>query len=336
VNFSLIAVWAFQGVALAYLVLLESGMSLLAALVLSCGVSLVESGSMALTVRVYNNGVVKPRAQHPGAVHGNQRWLAVVLPALNHGWAEATRMATVLAGTAKDPHDLGWAFSLFLTLLLNVLHRCGWSFWLSSLFTKVCVPDMQYNCAVRLMNVDARKYCGYPRFALVIALMLARLIIYQELDPSKPRCAFFNLMTLAVLVSMIVFEIIEDVIVHSKLVKQPYFTPKWFEKAHTSMGNDNIMQMVALTKTPGQDGEWTIAKQADGANPCCAFSLHGVQPVSTTLSVFTFFIIANFTLHTLEVLFGDGFLFGVCPTSGLTISQKVLGFFVVDTPFACN
>ena len=90
-----------------------------------------------------------------------------------------------------------WVSTLAITLLVNVMTRTGWTRYLTYLALKktvglrlalLFVPSLYSR-----LHDEIKIYVGYFRFANVIALVLARAIVYQDVAFSGPHSPAFTM-----------------------------------------------------------------------------------------------------------------------------------------------
>lgn len=121
-----------------------------------------------------------------------------------HSCAEATRFISLLAATARRP-SFDWAAGLLVSLMLNVLGRCG---LLAELAQRV-LPSWLGSCAAWtpawVLHQEGKYAYGYPRFVPVLSLAAARLFIFgTEVHP------FFNHHCVVLVVAVLLGEMAED------------------------------------------------------------------------------------------------------------------------------
>eukprot|EP00913_Durusdinium_trenchii_P027530 g25820.t1 len=205
-------------IVVAYRLLLVS-QPVLASFFLPVCTAVVETGGVMYTKILYAKLVVQKRPMVPGDIS----WVAMpYMMCSAHAFSEAARLAAVFSG-AVSTGDYGWVASLAVTLSLNILVRSGW---------------MRYGCYVLVRKIGGSKramwmlaptawnklhdemkiYAGYFRFIVVLALVAARAVLFQEISLSSSRAAAFNMSAALALIAMLLVEYLEDHIVLRELL----------------------------------------------------------------------------------------------------------------------
>ncbi|CAK9089568.1 Uncharacterized protein SCF082_LOCUS42260, partial [Durusdinium trenchii] len=106
--------------------------------------------------------------------------------------------------------------------VMNVLARCGWTRFFAYCMLKrlVGLPSalVLAPSAYGKLFDEIKIYVGYFRFPAVLALLLARGIVYQDFSLSGPHSAAFNASALCALLCMLLAENVEDFIVVQQIV----------------------------------------------------------------------------------------------------------------------
>ncbi|CAK9034661.1 unnamed protein product [Durusdinium trenchii] len=213
-----------------YRSLLAASQPIVASLFLPVSTASVEGIMVTFTRLMYTNLVVKRRPSVPGDVS----FVAApyMLTAI-HGFAEAARLVGLFSGPMKSG-SFTWTGALAITLLVNVLARCGWTRFLAYSLVKrlglkqawILAPS-----AYGKLHDEIKIYVGYFRFPAVIALVLARLMVYQDFSLSGPTSPIFNVSAGLALLCMLLVEYLEDHIVVRQIVPMSPILAEFIESS---------------------------------------------------------------------------------------------------------
>jgi len=327
-------VYIYGVINIAYVALLGTGHGWLAALWLPCSVNVIEYGTVTLATWSYRTLVVGARTKAIGSVAGDQRMFLIVIVMLAHGWAESTRLAAVCAGTIRSSDSWEWLMSLCVGVCLNVPSRTGWSMWLRGYFLKrLGRQRMSLGTAMGRLHANTRRSCGYPRFASVMLFVATRFALHNDLDPNSPRYAFFNQMFLTAYLAMLVFEVIEDVLVH--ITAPPPFMENHI-RHYMSFSAYDLRQLLVL-QWGTKDGEVKVVGwDADARKPSCPLLLHGarVMPLSDLAGLTC--VLANVTTFSFELMLGSGYVRGLCEQPLDSVGEAIMQWLRTDVPFPCH
>ena len=70
-------------------------------------------------------------------------------------------------------------------------------------------------------------YAGYFRFPAVIALVVARLLVFQDFSLSGPSAPIFTVYAAVALLSMMILEMLEDVVVIRQIIPMSSWVHFW-------------------------------------------------------------------------------------------------------------
>ena len=208
---------------LAYTELLASGWSVAANILLPLVTALSEAASVACVSLLYSRTVWPLSKGGDATTAGDQLLLpATVLVLTPHGVCEAARLVSIFAGAVTTGSFL-WIQTLLLTLLANVLARLGWTRWILFHTLKRTVGELS---ALRLstpgafnkLHDEIKFYVGYFRFLPVLAIVVARALMYGVMSLENPPS--FNLSASWCILGLILMEVLEDVIISWELLPE--------------------------------------------------------------------------------------------------------------------
>lgn len=232
---------------------------------------LVCSGAEMLFVSVANklyNKIVREQRKDNSSksVAGDQkRLLLPFIVGASHAEAESCRLMSLLGGAVRGSSPYSWGACAVMSLVLNVVNRTGWSRWVcghlalrltgSHRLRRLLTPS-----ALTKLHDEVKFSLGYPRFGTPVAIMLARAIVLQDVDPSSPHFFAFNANFLGAFLTSILFEILEDAIVHHDLVPVPGVTAFDMSIFSTMESSDlrSIYATVQGSAKSGGDDVWRM------------------------------------------------------------------------------
>ena len=232
-----------------YRFLLAASRPVMASFFLPVSTAVVESVMVIYTRCTYISLVVQKRPEVPGDI--SYVPIPYMLTAL-HGLAECARVAAVFSG-AVTTGEYAWVGSVVLTLLLNVMARCGWTRLCLFLTLKKAAGLKRAlffaPTAFGKLHDEIKIYAGYFRFPAIFALVLSRALVYQNLSLSGPGSPVYNASAGAALLCLLVAEYLEDFIVIQQIVPMSPVLPELIDydlqksSRHTSYLSAEVRRM---------------------------------------------------------------------------------------------
>lgn len=268
-------------IVVSYRLLVASRQLVLASFFLPVCTALVETGGVLYTKILYARLVVQKRPFVPGDIS----WSAMIYMITgSHAFSEGARLVAVFSG-AVSTGAYGWVGSLAATLVLNVLVRSGWlRYGCYCMAKKIVGTERAFHAlaptAWSKLHDEMKIYGGYFRFIVVLSLVLARALVYQE--ASTGRSPSFNTSAAWALVSMLLMEYLEDHIVLWEVVPMSPTTSELVDEevhraAHVGQG-----ALISLDLKSAQSaGPWCLDELDDNG-----FKLvNRAQPSSSALQL---------------------------------------------------
>jgi len=270
-----------------------------------------------LNKAVYEKFVYRPRARSgsKAEVRGDQKSHMISVMMFTHSYAESTRLISFLADVALNP-SYTWIAAYTLCFVLNIFQRTGYIVAMAMHVAPGTKKVVKLG-ASKVLHMEAKFSCGYPRFVAPIALIVSRLLVWGTSAPP-----LFNGQALGVVIFASVLEVVEDVIVQKELVLGMH---PWKPKVKHLFD-----QMAALS--PGQ----LCAVDSQGVHiERTSLAFHGMgflktADVAGTMAPATYF---SYTLLTL--LLGAGFVHRVCPDP-ISSDLAVIDGLCWQSPLRCS
>lgn len=319
---------------------------------------------VAISREAYCRAAWPNRCGGTGKIPGDQLYIPVTASvACNHAVSECMRLAAVLAGVAKDGTFV-WVGVAMSTLLTNILLRLSWfRFFLFQIARGLCGTSLARGLFgpstwVKL-HEEMKVFVGYFRFVPVVALVIARAVMYGMKPFHDPQTPAFNFATGCAILGFLCTEVLEDLIVVNELLPEAPVLPEMLrdptsemhpralqaaERGHGHASGD-FMSVVCDTEKQvfhksiahcRDDTTWGRLRRKLGqvGRLVPAPVLYGLREWPFGLHFTIIGIFCNLMLGMMSAFLGSGYLRGLhatpCPPARLLQS-----WFLESVPLAC-
>jgi len=354
-----------------YGVLIANGDIFWAGLYLPISTIVIEQGALALVRHTYHSLVWRARKDGDFSVAGDQLYIVASTMTLScHSFSEGTRLMVVFA-TAATLGTYSWVNTAVFTFLVNILVRLGWGrfalfrtlrcFFGKHLATRVAGPS-----SWDMLHEEMKVYGGYTRHIAILSIILVRAVFWREGNMESSRWPAYNLSALCVLLTMMVTEVLEDVVVLWELLPAapipievlardtrrnapcPLSVIAVERRRHPkfpipSLSEEGKWSSVLATSQPpafspcpsvgrAESSRWAQVRSLDRRRVFPAQVLHGLRVLRFSEQLGSAVLMTLFNLIQLSLLLGGSFMLGLSEYC----VQSPERLFLWEVPMSCE
>ncbi len=365
-----VVVWTMNYVfVLTYLGIHSGGLipTRVATLILPVGTAALETGTVLILQHGYREYIYLERTRK---VYGVQRDVLLMCLCLTHGFAEASRLCSLILAAVSGQPLSEIVPTLLVVLALNLSNRCHWlrigAIRVAQLFgMRKSLIELLHPSQINILHDEVKFLCGYSRFVVPLALLLARCSSKLVLAPTerggKVAHVFFNDTALWTLLLLLLTELVEDLIMYLEILPHPP-VPETLQGAVADFGLVDPWQLQ-IVSPPLESSVGGAPPVANGTSPATPaeqeeeedgsfvrrYPSHTRAQTTTRALAFQCTRIANFWPQGfasgaaiifpqafLDLSLGSAAVAGICETQGQDAGAILKGALFQERPLECE